>query len=263
MRLTPRSRLLALAGLALAPMLAAPRLARADLRSVRRAGVMKIATTGTRVPWTYTDSNNRLTGYDIAWGELICADLGLRAEWSKLDFRGMLPGLLAGQYDAVMSGVTITDQRQQTFAFSEPYAYDDTVAVVRADNARVREMADLRGLVVGAGTGSQQESIAKAIPGVREVRSLPGFTDLILNIRTNRIDAMVTSGLAASHYLANTPNSGLRIAGSGVEPAFQGVVLRKGEPEMEEAVSGVIRARKADGTYRRLFQEHFGMDPAR
>jgi len=262
MRLTKRSGMLALVGLAAAAAWP-PGVARADLRSVRRAGVMKIATTGTRVPWTYIDSSNRLVGYDIAWGELICADLGVRPEWSKLDFRGMLPGLLAGQYDAVMSGVTITEQRQQTFAFSEPYAYDDTVAMVRADNTRVREMDDLRGLVVGAGTGSQQEAIARRIPGVREVRSLPGFTDLILNIRTNRIDAMVTSGLAASHYLSTVPDSGLRIAGSGVEPAYQGVVLRKAEPDLEEAINAIIRQRKADGTYQRLFQQHFGMLPSR
>lgn len=261
MLLTKRSRLLALPALAAAGLM--PRMARADLRSVRAAGVMKIATTGTRVPWTYTDQNNRLAGYDIAWGELICADLGVRADWSKLDFRGMLPGLLAGQFDAVMSGVTITEQRQQTFGFSEPYAYDDTVAMVRADNTAVRQMADLRGLVVGAGTGSQQEAIARGIAGVREVRSLPGFTDLILNIRTNRIDALVTSGLAASHYLKTNPNSGLRVAGAGVEPAFQGVVMRKAETDLQEAVSAIIRQRKADGTYARLFQEHFGMAPAR
>lgn len=257
MILTRRSGFFAMA------VLAAPSVARADLRSVRAAGVMKIATTGTRVPWTYTDQNNRLAGYDIAWGELICADLGVRPEWAKLDFRGMLPGLLAGQYDAVMSGVTITPQRLQTFAFSEPYAYDDTVAMVRADNTRVREMNDLRGLVVGAGTGSQQEAIAKAIPGVREVRSLPGFTDLILNIRSNRIDAIVTSGLAAAHYLKTVPDSGLRIAGAGVEPAYQGVVLRKNEADLQEAINEVIRRRKADETYARLFQEHFGASPAR
>ena len=159
---TKRACLLALPALAGAAMGLRPAGARADLKSVRAAGTMVIATTGTRTPWTYVDQNNRLVGYDIAWGEVICADLGVKPEWKKLDFRGMLPGLLARQFDAVMSGVTITEQRRQTFGLSEPYAYDETVAVVRAENTRVQQMADLKGLVVAAATGSEQEAVARA-----------------------------------------------------------------------------------------------------
>ena len=261
--LTKRS---ALAALIAASGVAAgltPRMARADLKSVRAAGEMKIATTGTRVPWTYVDQSNKLVGYDIAWGEIICADLGVKPVWMKLDFRGILPGLIAGQFDAVLSGVTITDQRKEAFGFSEPYAYDDTVAMVPVSNTTVQSVADLKGLIVGAGTGSEQEQVAKRIEGLKELRSLPGFTDLILNIRSNRVDAIVTSGLAASYYLKSMPNSGMRIAGSGVSPAYQGVVMRKNETDLQAAVSEIILKRKADGTYKRLYEEYFGTAPVR
>lgn len=260
---TKRACVLALPALVGAGMGLRPTRARADLKSVRAAGTMVIATTGTRPPWTYVDQSNRLVGYDIAWGEVICADLGVKPDWKKLDFRGMLPGLLAGQFDAVMSGVTITEQRRQTFGLSEPYAYDETVALVRVENTRVQQMADLKGLVVAAATGSEQEAVAKRIEGLTELRSLPGFTDLILTLRTNRVDGVVTSGSAAAHYIRTNPDSGLRIAGEGVSPAYQAVVLRKAETDLEEAISASIRARKADGTYARLFQEYFGVLPTR
>lgn len=217
-----------------------------SVADLRRQGFMRVATTGANAPYTFVDQANQLVGFDIDWSRAICAGLGVEPRFSKLEWRGILPGLIAGQFDGVMSAVRVTPEREAAFAISGPYGTDDIVVMVPAGNAAVREIEDLKGLTIGAATGSLQEQTAKELVPGATLRSYPGLPDLILEMRSGRLDAAVV-GRGGAVYAIRITKAPLKLVGRALKPGPLGMVLRKGGTELAAAVTAVIAARTEDG----------------
>ncbi|WP_431283797.1 transporter substrate-binding domain-containing protein [Humitalea sp. 24SJ18S-53] len=223
---------------------------------IRQQGYLRIATTGANAPYTFVGPDNVLTGFDIDWSRAICAGLGVEARFSRLEWRGILPGLLAGQFDAVMSAVRITPEREAAFTLSAPYGSDDVVVIVPTRNTSVREIEDLRGLTVAAAAGSVQEQVARELANAGTLRAYPGLPDIMLEMRTGRVDAAVVGRGGAAHAIRTT-QAPLTIVGRALRPGPLGMVLPPGSTDLVAAVNAVIAARIADGTQARLFAQWF------
>src|SRR5438067_5355045 len=89
-------------------------------------------------------------GFDIDLGNAIARDLGrgVKARWVNISFDGIFAALLSGKFDMVMSGVTITAERQKQMAFSDPYYNSGQIIAVRKENRTVHRPEDLRGKTV-------------------------------------------------------------------------------------------------------------------
>ncbi len=85
--------------------------ARTSTRS-RRAGVIKIGTEGTYAPFTFHNADNKLVGFDVEIGEAVAAKLGVKAEFVEGKWDGLIAGLDANRYDAVINQVGITEARK-------------------------------------------------------------------------------------------------------------------------------------------------------
>ena len=216
------------------------------LAEIKRQGFLRIATTGANAPYTFVGPDNQLTGFDIDWSRAICAGLGVEPRFSKLEWRGILPGLIAGQFDAVMSAVRITPEREAAFTFAAPYGTDDVVVMVPSANTSIHEIEDLKGLTIGAAAGSVQEQTAKQLAPGATLRSYPGLPDIILEMRTGRLDAAVV-GRGGAVFAIRATKAPLKIVGRALSPGPLGMVLPKGAAALAAAVTDVIAARKADG----------------
>ena len=82
------------------------------LERVEKAGKLVVGTTGNYRPFSYMDKNNKLTGYDIEWATIIADELGLELEFVTGQFSGLIPGLVAGKFDVVLSGANATEERK-------------------------------------------------------------------------------------------------------------------------------------------------------
>ncbi len=233
-----------------------------DLAQIRARGYLKIGTSGTAPPNTWVDSKNQLTGYDIDWGELIARDLRLPVRWIKVDFRGLMPALSSGQLDLVITGVRIREQLKQVFLFSEPYAYERMVAVVRADDTTMHSLADVRGHTVGVVAASFQEDAMRRIGGYRALLPMPSGSDVFLSLHTGHIDVAITGLTAAIHYDKARPGE-VRIVSAGGGVNAQGIVMQKDAFALKAEVDRVIERARADGTYLALYRHNFGIDPPR
>ncbi len=250
-----RRRLL-LAGLGLAA--AAPRAwAGTQLEAVRGRGVLRVATTGANKPYTFAGPDGVLVGYDIDWARAVAAGLGVRSEFVRLDWKGILPGLIAHQFDCAVSAVRITPARAAAFDFSTPYGTDDVTVAVPAGNTTVHGIEDLHGKVVAVGAGSVQEQFAREHAGAASVRSLPGLPEEMLSVQAGQVDAAVVGRGGAAAFIAET-HAPLRLVGSyaGGELAM---VFPKGSGDLLDAVDAVIAARRADGTFGVIQRRWFGV----
>ena len=233
------------------------------LEEIRRRGYLSVASTCANAPFSLVNERNECVGFDMDVARLVAAEIGVEPRWVKLDWRGILPGLLARQFDLVAAAVTITPERAAAFAFTQPYGYDDVAIVVPNRDAAIRGWDDLRGRVVATGTGSIGETVARQHPGYRELRTLAGHPEVMLELMTGRADAAV-AGLAATLHFIQLRHAPLRIEAQGDNVGLKALVARReGSEELLAAADRAIARARADGTYERLFRRWFGADPVR
>jgi polar amino acid transport system substrate-binding protein len=219
---------------------------------------LRIGTSGTAVPNSWVDKKNALVGFDIDWGRRIGAELGVPVRWVKIDFRGLFPALAYGQIDMIITGVRIRDDLQRQFLFSIPYSWEESVAVARADDRSMQTFADFRGKTVAVVAASYQEDLLKKMGGYGAMLVLPSGADVFLAMHTGHADVVLTGITAATHYR----NAGhpVRILGSG-KLSPQGIVMHRQAVQLKAKVDAIVARMHADGTYARLYRQHFKIDP--
>jgi ABC-type amino acid transport substrate-binding protein len=248
--------------LALMLLAAAPSAFARDLAAIRASGYLVIGTSGTGAPYTGVDSHNNLVGYDIELGDIIARRLGVAVRWKKIDFRGLMPALAADQVDLVMSAARIRPKLLQTFLFSDPYSYEETVAVTAAADTGVRSLADIRGRTVAVASSTFQEDVAKDVGGYKELLSLPNGTDVFLALHTGHASVGIVGASAAQHY-ARAHMDPIRIVRAGAPLAPQGIVMQKTALKLKAAIDGLLAERRADGDYAALYRKYLHADPPR
>src|ERR687885_392283 len=95
---------------------------------------VKIATEGAYAPWNFTGAGGKLEGFEIDLANDLCARMKVKCEIVAQDWDGIIPALQAKKYDAIMAGMSITDERKKVIDFSRPYANAPNTFVVAANS---------------------------------------------------------------------------------------------------------------------------------
>jgi ABC-type amino acid transport substrate-binding protein len=236
----------------------------ADLPEIKARGKLMSATTGNLPPNSFVDANNQLTGFDVEVGRLVEKAIGVPVQFERLDFKGILPGLQTGRFDAIFSNVNITPERKEIFDYSIPYSRSAVVAVARTGAQGINGYKDLKGKNVGAISGAADgEMPAKEIDQkfgpFKSLKGYPGYAEMFTDMRAGRLDAIVAPDLAAADYLVKNPDAA-RIVGEPYSVRFVGVPMQKNSPQLKAAIDDVIRKARNDGVLDQLAKKYFGLD---
>jgi cystine transport system substrate-binding protein len=232
-----------------------------DLAKIKSAGAFKIGTEGTYAPFTYHDASNQLTGFDVEIGRAIAQKLGVKADFVEGKWDGLIAGLDANRYDAVINEVAVTDARKQKYDFSEPYIVSHAALIVRSDNSTIKGFDDLKGKKSANTLTSNFGKIAAAHGA--EVVPVQGFNESIDLLTSGRVDATVNDSLSFLDFKKHKPDAKVKIA--AVDTAsdssdHSAVLIRKGNPELQAAINKALAEIKADGTYAKISEKYFGKD---
>lgn len=238
-----------MAAIALCPMLwaAAPAPARAD-------DVIRVVTDATFPPMEYVE-NDKLTGFDIELVEALAKAMGKKVEWTQIDFKGLIPGLVAKRYDMAVSAIYITDERRKVVDFGDSYYAGGLVAMVKADNTTIKSPKDLEGKQVTVQVGTKSVSYLKEnYPGVKLVEVEKN--DQMFNlVAIGRADAAVTGKPAAYQYVRT--RGGLKVLPEQLTTEAYGMAVRKDKPELTASLNKALAQLKADGTYDAIVKKWF------
>lgn len=231
-----------------------------DLAQIKSAGVIKIGTEGTYAPFSFHDAKNQLTGFDVEIGRAIAQKLGVKAEFVEGKWDGLIAGLDVKRYDAVINQVGINDTRKQKYDFSDPYIASAAVLIVRDDEKDIKGFADLKGKRSANTLTSNFGKLAQAYGA--EVVPVQGFNEAIDLLLSKRVQATVNDKLSFLDFKKQKPNAPVKIAAEDKTKEFSesGVLIRKGNPELQAAINKALADIKADGTYKQLSEKYFGTD---
>jgi cystine transport system substrate-binding protein len=232
--------------------------AQSSLDQIKAAGAIKIGTEGTYAPFTYHDASGALVGFDVEIGREIAKRIGVKADFIEGKWDGLIAGLDAKRYDAVINQVGITEARKAKYDFSDPYIASKAVLIVRGDNETIKGFDDLKGKKSAQSLTSNFGRLAES-SGAQLVAT-DGFDQSIQLVLSGRADATINDSLSFLDFKKNKPDANVKIVAAQDKADYSGVLIRKGQPELLAAINGALKDIKADGTYQKISEKYFGQD---
>ena len=218
---------------------------------------VRIATEGAYAPYNFLDDAGKPAGFEIDLGNAMCAQAGLTCEFITNDWDSIIPNLLAGNYDLIMAGMSITDERLETIDFTQNYFPPDPSKFAAAAGAGIDPTA-LDGKRIGVQGGTIQAAYAeKNLAANNTVVSFGTADQAMADLAAGNLDTILADGaylepvVAASTGSLEFVGDDLMI-GNGI-----GGGLRKDETELKTKLDDALTALKADGTVDKLIAQWF------
>ena len=215
---------------------------------------IKVATDATWPPFEYVDEDTKdIIGFDIDLMNAIAEEAGLEIEYVNIGWDALLAGMSECQFDASISAMTITEERKQSFNFSDPYLPSGQIIAVRIENTDINSPEDLVGKTAGSQMGTTGNIEIENIDGVT---SKPYDTvDLAyLDLMNGQIDAVVADYPTAISFVGVYSDK-LKVVGDVFTDEFYGIAVCKTNTELLEKINSGLAAVKDSGLIPELEQK--------
>lgn len=237
--------------------------ANADTRHVR------IAVDVPYPPFEYRNPSGELEGFEIDLGEELCRRAELECEWVVQGWDGIIPGLLAHKYDAIMSSMRITPARERQVRFTDAYAMSPKVWVARqGTKVDLDDPTSLDGLSAGVQRGTTQDAYVTGEYSDRlDVRRYATAADVALDLESQRLDlAFLNYPVALDALALGEPDSDYEQIGPRIdkpESIFgrgNAIAVHPRDEELATAFNDALDEVYADGTFETLMHQYFDYD---
>ncbi len=229
---------------------------------VRRSDMIHvvIATDATMPPMEFVDERGEIVGFDVDLMNAASEASGFTFEFRQIPWDFIFAGLASGQYDAIMSSVTITGERKSTMDFSMPYLVMEQVLAVNRESSDAQELKDLSGQVVAALAGSAS---ADELATMKDRYSLTVETyhdslPLIEDLAAGRLAAIMIDAVQASLVEEDPRYAGkLHIVGEPLAEEHYGVAVKKGNRKVLDAINTGLDSVLSTETYEQIVDRWF------
>lgn len=186
----------------------------------------------------FLNADKEIVGYDIDLLKAVADAGGFEVEFANTAWDGIFAGLATNAYDAVISAVTITEERRATMDFSDPYINAGQVLIVAQSMSGVDGLADMAGKTVGAQIGTTGAFAIDDAAGV-ELATFDELGLAIAALANGQIDGVVADKPTAADYvLQNDEYSGtLKIVGEAFTDEYYGIAVKKGNTELLDLIN--------------------------
>jgi cystine transport system substrate-binding protein len=220
---------------------------------------LTVGTEGTYPPFSFRDlKTGELTGYDLDVAKEVAKRLGRSVEFVPTQWKSMLASLDAKRFDFVANQVSVTPEREQQYAFSQPYTVSGAVVIVNNDNPKqIQTVADLKGKIVGTTQGSNFADAA--IKAGAKVKYYPGVAQVLADLEQKRVDAALNDRLYALTELKKA-NYKVKAIGEPFDKDTTAFAFQKDNTQLRDEVNRVLNEMKKDGTLAEIAKKWFSED---
>ncbi|MFC0267614.1 amino acid ABC transporter substrate-binding protein [Kushneria aurantia] len=225
-----------------------------------QAETIRVGMSGNYYPFTFVD-HDQLQGFEIDVMNAIGEQLGDDVEFVTASFSGLAGMLDSGRIDTIANQITITPERQQKYAFSEPYVYDGAQVVVRKGNDAIHGVEDLKGKTVAVNLGSNYESLLRELPYADQIDIRTYESNIEQDVALGRADAFVMDRVSASQVIKDKPLP-LALAGQPFSRIENAYPFRDDDAgrALRDRVNEALDTLRDNGTLSEISQQWFGTD---
>lgn len=248
-----------------------------------------IATEGAYAPWNFTSPDGKLDGYEIELATELCSRMKVKCNIVAQDWDGILPGLNAGKFDAIMASMGKTAEREKVALFSIPYTAAPNAFMTLEGNPVATSMPEaeaynitndeqtslaalknigeiLKGKTIGVQRASSAALFANAyLKDYATIREYKTFQEQNLDLAAGRVDVVIANITVLTPVIKDGSMPGATLVG----PTFQGgalgagtihVAMRKPDTALAEAFNTAITSINSDGFNKELTIKWFDAD---
>ncbi len=202
--------------------------------------VVRLGTEGAYPPWNFINDAGQVDGFERELGDELCARAQLTCEWVTNDWDSIIPNLVSGNYDAIIAGMSITDERDQVIDFTQNYTPPDPSAYLA-----MSDDVDLSGGVIAAQSGTIQAAYIAEQGATLVEFATPEET--IAAVRNGEADAV----LADKSFLTPVAEEDADLMIVGPDVALGGGVgmgIRESDTDLRDTFDAAIQSMKDDGS---------------
>lgn len=227
---------------------------------------VRFGTDATYAPFESQDASGKIVGFDIDIGNALCAELKLKCEFSNQDWDGIIPALTAGKIDAILSSMSITEERLKQIDFTSKIYNTPPVLVVPKDSdlAGVAP-ADLAGKSIGVQSSTTHATYAEKTYPDSEIKYYKTADERNLDMSSGRLDVAIDDIIIFQEWLATPDGECCKIAAT-IKNVFEihgpgvGIGIRKEDTDLKEMFNKAIATIRANGKYKEINDKYFNFD---
>ncbi|OOF25948.1 amino acid ABC transporter substrate-binding protein [Salinivibrio sp. IB872] len=221
---------------------------------------VKVGMSGRYFPFTFV-KQDQLQGFEVDLWDEISRRNDYQVEYVTANFSGLFGLLQTGRIDTISNQITITDERQTTYLFTDPYVVDGAQITVRKGNDTIQSVADLKGKTVAVNLGSNFEQLLREHSAAEDIDIKTYETGIEHDVALGRADAFVMDRLSAMQLIKES-GLPLQLAGQPFETianAWPFVDSARGQ-RLRDEVNTALSAMREDGTLAQISVKWFGGD---
>ncbi|MCP4118987.1 MAG: ABC transporter substrate-binding protein [Desulfobacteraceae bacterium] len=228
---------------------------------------IRIGTEGAYPPFNFVDKNGDLQGFDVDIAKAICKAAGVECEFVMQDWDGLIPGLLAKKFDAIIASMSITQERLKKVDFTKKYYLTPAKFACKKGFKVEITPKGLKGKTVGVQRGTIHDNFVRDKFGKTvRIKSYATLDEANMDLISGRIDLVFADSVALSDGLLKSETgkdydfigpgfTDKKWFGEGI-----GIAVRKGSPELVSILNKAILDIRANGEYQKVNAKHFDFD---
>ncbi|ERL55452.1 Amino acid ABC transporter, periplasmic amino acid-binding protein [Psychrobacter aquaticus CMS 56] len=222
--------------------------------------VLRIATEGAYAPFNYTNADGTLGGFDVEIANALCADMKVTCDISAQDWDGIIPGLKAGKYDAIVAAMSVTPEREQQVSFTEPYFSNTLVFLAKKDSDfDPSNSSDINSNSIAAQRSTISSQWLETAYPKADMKLYDTLSNAFLDLSSERVDAMVSDKLPALEWLGTTSGSDYALKGEEVDINDNFAIAVRPGDALQAKINQSLANIKANGIYDDINQKYFAV----
>lgn len=238
------------------------------LAMAEEAKPLRIGIEAAYPPFAYKTPEGNITGFDYDIGNALCEEMKVKCQWIEQEFDGLIPALKVRKFDAVLSSMTITEDRLKSVDFSKKYYHTPAKLAMKAGSVVNDPLVDLKGKKVGVQRASIYDRYATDVfaPAGVEVVRYSSQNEIFLDLASGRLDATIADSVNIDDgFLKTDAGKGFALVG----PDFNekkyfgegaGIAVRKGDTALADKITAAIAGIRANGKYQEVQDKYFAFD---
>ncbi len=227
---------------------------------------VRIAMDATYPPFESLDPSGEIVGFSRDIADALCERMEVKCEFTNQAWEGIIPGLLANEYDAILSSMSITEERKQQVDFTDKY-YNTPPAIAVPKDSELTEATPeaLAGKSIGAQTSTTHSNYAEAKFPDAELRIYPSPEEYKLDLANGRLVAAIDDVVVLEEWVNSEAGACCKVLTVlPVDPVINGegagIAVRKEDTELKQMFNEALAEIRADGTYQAINDKYFGFD---